>query len=113
MKAMRKNIPLFSILSVVFLLAACSKSEKEIQQEIAKKVEYDECRRHWNASDTMRNTALLAVQIQFKKIDKLSLAPKTPDEAIMLLCEPEKKNAPLTIDADTKKLAEEKAKMLD
>lgn len=56
-------------------------------QQDAYDIAYKTCHDKWNANDTMRNTAILIVQIQFKKLDQLSLAPSDSFGAINIICE--------------------------
>ena len=74
------------ILSVFLACVACSKDENKKKEEAEYTAVNKACWNKWNANDTMRNTALVAVQIQMKRIDQLSKAPKDFDGAISLLC---------------------------
>ena len=62
-------------------------------QQDAYDIAYKTCDAKWDANDTMRNTALLIVQIQFKKLDQLSLAPSVSFGAIRIICENEANEA--------------------
>ena len=62
-------------------------------QQDAYDIAYKTCDAKWDANDTMRNTALLIVQIQFKKLDQLSLAPSDSFGAIRIICENEANKA--------------------
>ena len=62
-------------------------------QQDAYDIAYKTCHDKWDANDTMRNTAILGVQIQFKKLDQLSLAPSDSFGAIRIICEIEANKA--------------------
>jgi hypothetical protein len=74
--------------TIVILLSviSCGKNEVENKKELQYKVAFNVCKDKWNANDTMKNSALITVQLQFKKIDQLSLAPTDYKSAIDLLC---------------------------
>ena len=74
------------ILSVFLVCTACSKNENKKKEEAEYSAVNKACWNKWNANDTMRNTAFVAVQMQMKRIDQLSKAPKDSDGAISLLC---------------------------
>ena len=59
----------------------------------AYKKAYSECYDKYSANDTMRNTAVMIVEIQFTKLDQASLAPSDPFAAIRILCEVQAKEA--------------------
>jgi len=92
------------------LLISCSKNEKAIKEEIKYTSVNNSCWSKWNANDTMRNSALLAVQIQMKKIDQLSLAPTDSSGAISLLCRLEAEKAVEQMKSNT---VEDKSKFYD
>ena len=92
------------------LLISCSKNEKAIKEEITYTSVNNYCWSKWNANDTMRNSALLAVQIQMIKIDQLSLAPTDSSGAISLLCRLEAEKAVEQMKSNT---VEDKSKFYD
>ena len=72
-----------------FTVPNLSKMEAEERYQKA----YKQCHDKYSENDTMKNIALFVVQLQFKKMDNLSLAPKEPYRAIHILCDIEANNS--------------------
>ena len=72
--------------SIALVCTSCSKDENQKKEDAEYSAVNKACWTKWNANDTMRNTAFVAVQIQMKRIDQLSKAPTDFEGAISLLC---------------------------
>ena len=71
-------------------------------QQDAYDIAYKTCHDKWDANDTMRNSAILGVQIEFKKLDQLSLAPADSFGAIRIICEIEANKAKDAVNSQEK-----------
>jgi hypothetical protein len=90
---MRYLSALILIVLIALSCASCSKNEQKEKEEAEYSDARNACWTKWNANDTMRHSAFLAVQIQMQRIDQLSKAPKDAEGAISLLCKFEAEKA--------------------
>ena len=84
------NKTIFAIGAVCLMLYACSPSKSDEAYNKA----YSACTSKWMANDTMKNTALLSVQMIFYKHDQSSVVAKwTYLDAISFLCKADAQEA--------------------
>lgn len=88
-KNIETNLIVFGLLGLLFGIATFFLYPNSEQNQLERRYEvvYQQCHDKYSANDTMRNTALLAVQLQFKKMDQLSLAPTESYQAIHIICD--------------------------